>query len=57
MLVTVKYNLEAILMTVYYLVHDMIIYFHGIQVGFFQVHVKYGSPVPVKIIKYLLVVL
>ena len=56
MLVTVKYNLEAILMIVYYLIDDMIIYISmEFKLAFSQVHVKYGSPV--KIIKCLLVVL
>ena len=50
MLVTVKYNLEAILMIVYYLIDDMIIYISmEFKLVFSQVHVKYGSPV--KIIK------
>ena len=56
MLVTVKYNLEAILMIVYYLIDDMIIYIPmEFKLAFSQVHVKHGSPV--KIIKCLLVVL
>jgi hypothetical protein len=44
MFVTVKYNLEAILMIVYYLIDDMIIDIHGIQVRFFP----NGSPFKIK---------
>jgi hypothetical protein len=56
MLVTVKYNVEAILMIVYSLIDDMIIYISmEVKLAFSQVHVKYGAPV--KIIKCLLVAL
>ena len=59
MLVTVKYNLtnlEAILMIVYYLIDEMIIYISmEFKLAFSQLHVKYDSPI--KIIKCLLIVL
>jgi hypothetical protein len=56
MLVTAKYDLEAILMIVYYLIDDMIIDISiKFKFAFSQVHVKCG--LPFKIIKFLLVVL
>jgi hypothetical protein len=48
MLVTVKYNLEAILMIVYHLIDDMIMDISmEFKFAFSQVHVKYGSLVKV----------